>query len=414
MNGVRELWLFKIAQILMDKYGYQLIEVRAIQGELWLSHPEKPDFGLIRLSIYKGFDLNNIKERTLKIKEAIIQLLPNVTHFWDVEIDEEGFLQEEDRERIHIVMSPDPIDNSLVEAFPEIKQAFSPVDNPEKELEALKKKIQIVRVPKKPLTLKEQFKLLPKMTFSILAIITIITLVINGFALFGYDIVSISILLGAYYKTFVLANNELWRLFTAGFVHYDIFHLVMNGIALINLGSFIEKLYGPKRLLLILLNGIFFGSFFVFVGQGNLLLVGISGGLYALLGVMVVYLYETGLIRQPMIQSQVLRMVVMNVLINFLPNISVLGHLGGLISGLLLGIFFSKKSTWGALRKNSIIAMSMISIILVVFGMSNPKTEPYYIKTDETVLKLAREFGLNNYADKLETSLIEYYKEVIE
>ena len=76
--------------------------------------------------------------------------------------------------------------------------------------------------------------------------------------------------------------------------------------------------------------------------------------------------------------------------------------------------FFSKKSTWGALRKNSIIAMSMISIILVVFGMSNPKTEPYYIKTDETVLKLAREFGLNNYADKLEPSLIEYYKEVIE
>lgn len=412
MNVEKELWLFKVAQILIEKYGYSLIDVRAIQEELWLNHPEKPEYGLIRLSLHKGFDLNNIKERTLKIKHAILQILPNVAKFWDVEIDDEGFLQEDESERIHVLISPEETNNVLFETFPEIKQAFSQSEDPKKELEELKKRIQVIKVPKKPQSLQEQIKLMPKMTVSILVIITLISLIINGLSLLGYDIIPVSILMGAYYKTFVLANNEVWRLFTAGFVHIDIFHLVMNGIALLNLGSFIERLYGPKRFLLILVNGIFFGSFFVFVGQGNALLVGISGGLYALLGVMLVYLYETGLIRQPMIQSQVLRMVFMNVLINFLPNISVLGHLGGFICGVMLGLFFTKKTSWLPLRKHAIISMILLSTFLVYFGISYPKTEPYYQGTDVEVIKLAHEFGLNNYADNLDKALVKYYKEV--
>ncbi|HET6786240.1 MAG TPA: rhomboid family intramembrane serine protease, partial [Erysipelotrichaceae bacterium] len=138
----------------------------------------------------------------------------------------------------------------------------------------------------------------------------------------------------------------------------------------------------------------------------------LSGGLYALLGVMLVYLYETGLIRQPMIQTQVLRMVFMNVLINFLPNISVLGHLGGLISGIMIGIICAKKPSWAGLRKHGMIALTLMSLFLIYFGVSYPKTEPYYVLTDEEVIKIADEVGLGFYADQLTTSLNEYYSEV--
>ncbi len=412
MKVVKELWLFKVAQVLIEKYGYSLIDVRAIQEEIWLNHPDKPDFGLIRLSLYRGFDLVNIKERTLKIKHAILQILPNTAKFWDVEIDEEGFLQEDELERIHLVISPEKSQSSLLDVFPEIKQAFSQSDDPEKELEELKKRIQIVQTPKKPLTWKEQFKTLPKMTVSILTLCVFITLLINGLSLLGYEIISVSILFGAYYKTFILANYEIWRFFTSGFIHIDIFHLMMNGIALMNLGTFIEKLYGPKRLLLILINGIFFGSFFVFVGQGNVLLVGISGGLYALLGVMLVYLYETGLIRQPMIQTQVLRMVFINVLINFLPNISILGHLGGFVSGVMIALMYTKKPSWLGMRKHAMIALTLMSLFLIYFGTTHPKPLPLYPGTDVIVVDMAREFGLDSYADQLSTALNQYYTEV--
>lgn len=412
MNVEKELWLFKVAQVLIERYGYTLIDVRAIQEEIWLNHPDKPEFGLIRLSLYKGFDLKNIKERTLKIKHAIVQILPNVAKFWDVEIDEEGFLQEDELERIHLVISPQDAENALLNVFPDIKLAFSESDDPEKELEDLKKRIQSVHTPKKPTTWNEQFKRLPKMTVSVLGICILLTLIINGMSLLGYDIITVSILFGAYYKTFILANYEVWRFFTAGFVHIDIFHLAMNGIALMNLGSFVERLYGPKRLLLILLNGIFFGTFFVFVGQGNILLVGISGGLYALLGVMLIYLFETGLIRQPMIQSQVLRMVFMNVLINFLPNISVLGHLGGLISGVMIGLVFTHKPSWLSLRKHAMIALTLLSLFLVYFGITYPNPLPIYAGTDSDVIEIAHEVGLDFYADRLSIALNQYYLEV--
>jgi membrane associated rhomboid family serine protease len=45
-----------------------------------------------------------------------------------------------------------------------------------------------------------------------------------------------AIFLGAYYKPFIIAG-EFWRFLTAGFVHIDLWHILMNMLALRNLGS---------------------------------------------------------------------------------------------------------------------------------------------------------------------------------
>ena len=49
-----------------------------------------------------------------------------------------------------------------------------------------------------------------------------------------------SILIGAFYKPFVLAG-EYWRLLTAGFVHVELWHLAMNMMALLSLGKIFEE-----------------------------------------------------------------------------------------------------------------------------------------------------------------------------
>ena len=59
-----------------------------------------------------------------------------------------------------------------------------------------------------------------------------------------------SILIGAFYKPFVLAG-EYWRLLTAGFVHVDLWHLAMNMMAFLSLGKIFEPLLGVRRYLLI-------------------------------------------------------------------------------------------------------------------------------------------------------------------
>jgi len=49
----------------------------------------------------------------------------------------------------------------------------------------------------------------------------------------------------------VFHNLEWWRLLSSIFLHGSVLHLVMNGLALYNLGRLVDQLYGPIRLLLI-------------------------------------------------------------------------------------------------------------------------------------------------------------------
>lgn len=410
--NIKEYWLFKAAHVLIEKYGYQLIDVRPIQEEIWLNNPKKEAYGLVRLSLASGFNIQSIEERTHKIREAIEQVMSSQPTFWDVQIDDEGTLEEINPDGMHCVISPDALDNGFVQQFPELKDAFVKVEDPNQELEEIKEKIKAMRKSNKPMTLMDQVKSLPRGTMIITAIIISITILLMGIQFLGYDVFAAAIFMGAYYKTFVLANNEYWRLLTTGFIHIDIFHVLMNSIALINIGSFIERLYGTKRFLIILINGIFFGTFFVFAAEGNNLVVGISGGLYALLGVMLVYLYESGLMRQPMIRSQIMRMVFINVLINFIPQVSVLGHMGGLIVGILLGFMLSRKPSWAPLRKHGYLALIVLSMAVVTLAAQNKNYLPLYGKTDQWVLDIAEDVGLKGYSEMMEDKLFDYYQEV--
>ncbi|NRA95189.1 MAG: rhomboid family intramembrane serine protease [Planctomycetes bacterium] len=47
--------------------------------------------------------------------------------------------------------------------------------------------------------------------------------------------------------------SEWWRAFTSMFLHLSIAHLLLNGMALYNLGRLADRIYGPTRLLLVFL-----------------------------------------------------------------------------------------------------------------------------------------------------------------
>jgi rhomboid protease GluP len=174
----------------------------------------------------------------------------------------------------------------------------------------------------------------------------------------------------------------------------------------------LEKLYGPKRYLIILLTGIIVGNAFVFIGQGNVLTVGISGGLYALLGSLIVYAYDNGWLKQPQFRSQLLFILGINLLINFMPNISVLGHLGGLITGLLWGIIFSETPHLKLLRTNAKFAAIAMLLVMIPLSQMNVKHDPIYSITDGYVLDLANKFGLTGYSKNMANNLSNYYERI--
>ena len=148
---------------------------------------------------------------------------------------------------------------------------------------------------------------------------------------------------------------------------------------------------------------------FVFVGQGNGVVVGSSGGLYGLMGALVVYTFESGMINQPAVRSQFIRILLINLMISLLPSVSLLGHLGGFVAGVLLAIIFSTSKKWGAIRAHTKIAFIGLLGVLVMMGFVDDNHRPYYIITDERVIRYARDMNLDWYANSLERSLIEYY-----
>jgi membrane associated rhomboid family serine protease len=133
-------------------------------------------------------------------------------------------------------------------------------------------------------------------------------------------------------------NGEYYRLVTAGFLHYGILHLLLNMWVLNIFGREVERLVGRWRFLaLYLLCGV--GSTIAGLYLAPLgLLAGASGSVFGLFGAMLLFLR-----RLKLDPRQIVVLIVVNFAFGFFIsngtgfNVSWQGHLGGLITGLVVG-----------------------------------------------------------------------------
>ena len=217
-----------------------------------------------------------------------------------------------------------------------------------------------------------------------------------------------SILIGAFYKPFVLAG-EYWRLLTVGFVHVELWHLAMNMMALLSLGKIFEPLLGVRRYLLILIPSIIVGSLFVLSSPENSFVVGISGGIYGLLAAYITLILRTGGWRMPPVRAALMNMLFINLLLNFLTNISVHAHLGGFVTGLIMYGFITTEKEEVYKRINHIVALTGLVAVLCFISWQNRSipTRLRYLGTDYNVLQILHDGPLHDYsyflAERLDT-----------
>ena len=136
-----------------------------------------------------------------------------------------------------------------------------------------------------------------------------------------------------------VAGGDWWRLITSAFLHGSLVHIAFNMLALWWLGAPVELALGRARYLgLYLVSGLA-GAAGALVANPNALTVGASGAIFGLLGAGVVLEWQaTG---SPF--GNYLMLIVINLAISFaVPNISVGGHIGGLIGGILCTLAFTK------------------------------------------------------------------------
>lgn len=412
MSEKNDAILLQLAHYFVLKHEYRFVPTQKSKDEIWLSNPSHQMYPVIRLSTNSLGSTFFDKERILSMYKTILGTIEGSMKLLDIHAIDEPVVEPDD-DIIVISVSPTTVStsNQPMADFTDIKDAIVPIEDPKKDYQELIKEINDAHLNKKPTRKKFDFKALPivSVVFAALAFANFLLIQVLGYV-YG-DVYAVSIFLGAYYKTFVVAGFEVWRFLTVGFVHISIFHLLINTMALMNLGTITEKIYGKVRFTIILVVSIIVGSLFVYVGEGNSLTVGMSGGLYGLMGALFVNTFETGLIKQPNVRSQFIRILTVNIIISLMPGISLMGHLGGFVGGVLLGVIFTRNDAWSMLRKNTIVASLGLLIALGYLGINNTNFSPLYGATDQKVLEIADDLGLGFYADYMEERLIDFYFE---
>ena len=135
-----------------------------------------------------------------------------------------------------------------------------------------------------------------------------------------------------------VAEGEPYRIVTSAFLHAGLLHLAFNMFALYILGTLLEPAIGSARFAGIYFASILGGAFGALLLTPNELTVGASGGVFGLMAAAFLIARNRGLDH---LASQIGIFVVFNLVITFsVPNISIGGHLGGLIAGGLVALLY--------------------------------------------------------------------------
>jgi rhomboid protease GluP len=142
-----------------------------------------------------------------------------------------------------------------------------------------------------------------------------------------------------------IIDGEIWRLFTAVFLHVDVFHIAFNSYALLVFGVQVESRFGRVRFPLIYLASGLGGSALSFL-LSPYPSVGASGAIFGLIGVLGAYLYRyrNWLVAGRSRLANIISILGYNLIYGLMvPAVDNWAHIGGLLAGLLLGWFLAPR-----------------------------------------------------------------------
>jgi membrane associated rhomboid family serine protease len=167
--------------------------------------------------------------------------------------------------------------------------------------------------------------------------------------------------------------GDYWRLVTSGFLHSGIFHIGFNMYLLWILGQQLERLLGSTRFGVLYFTALLCGSLGALVQTTESVVVGASGAVFGLMGVLAVEQWRRG---YEAFGGGLGGLILINLVISFIPgfNIAFGGHIGGLIGGLLAGLAFHGadrlRQPW--LGYAACAALSLVAVILSIAVSGDP------------------------------------------
>ena len=159
-------------------------------------------------------------------------------------------------------------------------------------------------------------------------------------------------------------EGEWYRLFSSAFLHDGLMHIGFNMYALWILGGVLERVVGRARFVALYVVSLLGGAFGVLLLDPTQVTVGASGAVFGLMGAIVIVQRAAGfdLWRSPLVP-----VLGVNLLLTFaVPQISIGGHLGGLLTGLAVGVLMVESvrrrlSEWIAVTVTAVVSLGLVA-----------------------------------------------------
>ncbi len=147
-------------------------------------------------------------------------------------------------------------------------------------------------------------------------------------------------------------GQQPWTIFTYMFVHADILHILFNMITFYFFGTFTLQLIGEAAFLsTYFVGGIVGGLLFVALasvtGTTDAMVIGASGAIFALGGLLMVMRPNARVVAFPIPVPMPLWVAILGgfLLVSFMPGVAWQAHLGGIIYGAAVGLYFRRRET---------------------------------------------------------------------
>jgi len=171
--------------------------------------------------------------------------------------------------------------------------------------------------------------------------------------------------MGAKYGPFIYAG-QWWRLVTAIFLHAGLFHIGMNLWCLFDLGPAVESLFSTTKFVVVYLVTGVVGFLASLWWNPRALSIGASGAILGLIGILIGASFHHGGLGKDY-RTMLWRWVIYILIFGLLPFFAVdnAAHIGGLVSGLILGFLVPEGEPDTRSSENLWNALAIISVLVI-------------------------------------------------
>jgi membrane associated rhomboid family serine protease len=220
---------------------------------------------------------------------------------------------------------------------------------------------------------REAMRPVSKATLFLIAanVVMFLLMALTSGSLMNFDIPT-SIKWGANYGPLTL-TGQWWRLETSTFLHGGLFHVLFNMWALLNLGLLAEIIFGTEQYLALYLLAGLGGSVASLCWHPTVVGVGASGAIFGVAGAMLPALFFERNQRLRAAMRGNLGSIAFFVVFNILygagaRQIDNAAHLGGLATGLLLGLALPKVSEGPLSRSRGRTLAALLATAALIFA----------------------------------------------